>query len=333
MKPRTMQQLLIAGLIVLFTMVFGTVGYIVIEGWTLSDAFYMTILSISTTGFREVNPLSEAGKILTIFVIIVGLVSLAYFGGRLVQTIIENYLLRRRRRMDAKLRRLKNHYIVCGFGRMGRNICQDLLEANVRFVVIEKDQAYTQQLEDAGYLYVLGDAASDEILMKAGIQQANGLIAVVSSDAENIYTTLSAKSLNPNIKVVARALQDESESKLKKAGADRVIKPYELVGHRMAQLVLRPGIEEFIDTVVRRGGKSIMMEEIAVEPASCLVGQSLRDSPIRKELNIIIVVIHRADGELIYNPSPDVRIEPRDRMIAIGDRVQLEQFAGLCTEC
>ena len=333
MKPRTMQQLLVAGLIVLFTMVFGTVGYIVIEGWSFSDAFYMTILSISTTGFQEVHPLSEAGKILTVIVIIVGLVSLAYFGGRLVQVLIENYLLRRRRRMDAKLRRLKNHYIVCGFGRMGRNICQDLLEANERFVVIEKDQAYTQQLEDAGYLYVLGDAASDETLMKAGIQQANGLIAVVSSDAENIYTTLSAKSLNPNIKVVARALQDESEPKLKKAGADRVIKPYELVGHRMAQLVLRPGIEEFIDTVVRRGGKSIMMEEIAVEPASCLVGQSLRESPIRKDLNIIIVVIHRADGELIYNPSPDVHIEAKDRMIAIGDRDQLEHFASLCTEC
>ncbi len=333
MKPRAMQQLLVAGLIVLFTMLFGTVGYIVIEGWSFSDAFYMTILSISTTGFQEVHPLSEAGKILTIIVIIVGLVSLAYFGGRLVQVLIENYLLRRRRRMDAKLRRLKNHYIVCGFGRMGRNICQDLLEADERFVVIEKDQAYTQQLEDAGYLYVLGDAASDEILTKAGIQQANGLIAVVSSDAENIYTTLSAKSLNPNIKVVARALQDESEPKLKKAGADRVIKPYELVGHRMAQLVLRPGIEEFIDTVVRRGGKSIMMEEIAVEPASCLVGQSLRESPIRKELNIIIVVIHRADGELIYNPAPDVHIEAQDRMIAIGDREQLEQFASLCTEC
>jgi voltage-gated potassium channel len=313
-------------------MVLGTLGYILIEGWNFSDAFYMTILSISTTGFQEVHPLSESGQLLTVFIIIMGLGALAYFVGRLVQVVIENYLMRRRR-MEAKLRRLKNHYIVCGFGRMGRNICEDLTEAGEKFVVIEQDQNRLPALDELGYLYVTGDAASDESLLKAGIQNANGLIAVVSSDAENIYTTLSAKSLNPNITVVARALQDESESKLKKAGADRVIKPYELVGHRMAQLVLRPGIEEFIDTVVRRGGKSIMMEEISVEQTSCLVGQSLRESPIRKELNIIIVVIHREDGELIYNPPSDVRIKAQDRMIAIGDRKQLERFASLCTEC
>jgi voltage-gated potassium channel len=332
MKSRTIQQLLIAGFLVLFTTVLGTVGYMLIEGWNFSDAFYMTVISVSTTGFREIHPLSEAGKLLTVVIIVLGLVSLVYFAGRLAQVLIENYLLRRRR-MDAKLRRLRHHYIVCGFGRMGRHICDDLTEAGEQFVVIEKEPEYLNLLDESGYLYIIGDAASDESLLKAGILNADGLISVVSTDAENIYTTLSAKSLNPDIKVVSRALQDESEPKLKKAGADRVIKPYELVGHRMAQLVLRPGIEEFIDTVVRSGGKSIMMEEIAVEPASCLVGQTLRDSPIRTELNIIIVVIHRDDGELIYNPPSDVAIAARDRMIAIGDREQLQNFAELCARC
>lgn len=331
MRSRTVQQLLVAGLFVLFTMVLGTVGYVFIEGWSIADAFYMTVLSISTTGFREVHPLSDAGKLLTVFIIILGLFSLAYVAGRLAQVIVENYL-QRRRRMDAQLKRLRNHYIVCGFGRMGRNICQDLTEARERFVVIEKDPSRIEMIEEQGYLYVMGDAALDETLLKANINHANGLISVVSSDAENIYTTLSAKTLNPDITVVARALQDDSEPKLKKAGADRVIKPYELVGHRMAQLVLRPGIEEFIDTVVRQGGQSIMMEEIELEGESPLVGQTLRESPIRKDLNIIIVVIHRESGELIYNPAPDVRIQAWDRMIAIGDRTQLQHLANLCVK-
>jgi voltage-gated potassium channel len=179
-------------------------------------------------------------------------------------------------------------------------------------------------------LYVQGDATNDEALLRAGIEHAKGLITVVSSDPENVYTTLSAKTLNPNVFVVSRALQDETESKLRKAGADRVIKPYEHVGQRMAQLLLRPGIVEFMDTVAHEAGKDIKMEEIIISDESQLVGRSLLDSPIRNELNIIIVVIHRQDGELIYNPSSTVELRAGDHMIAVGDRDNLRRLAEFC---
>jgi voltage-gated potassium channel len=179
-------------------------------------------------------------------------------------------------------------------------------------------------------MYVLGDATNDETLIRAGIEQAKGLITVVSSDPENVYTTLSAKTLNPNVFVVARALQDETESKLHKAGADRVIKPYEHVGQRMAQLLLRPGIVEFMDTVAHEAGRDIKMEEIRISEDSELVGRSLRDSPIRHELNIIIIGIHRDNGELIYNPASTVELHAGDQMIAVGDRDNLKRLAEFC---
>lgn len=324
-----MHHLVIAGLIVFTTIVLGTVGYILIEGWGLIDAFYMTILSVSTTGFREVQPLSDAGKLLTVIIIIAGLLAIAHFAGRAAQLLIERYILRRRG-MDRQIRRLRNHYIVCGYGRMGRHVCSELQGENANYVVVEKDETLTEKLDAAGVMYVHGDATNDETLIRAGIEHAKGLITVVSSDPENVYTTLSAKTLNPDVFVVARALQDETESKLRKAGAERVIKPYEHVGQRMAQLLLRPGIVEFMDTVAHEAGKDIKMEEIIVSSNSELVGKSLLDSPIRKELNIIIVVIHRADGELIYNPSSTVELNEGDRMIAVGDKDNLRRLAEFC---
>jgi voltage-gated potassium channel len=232
--------------------------------------------------------------------------------------------------MDRQIRRLRNHYVVCGYGRMGRHVCSELDAEGADYVVVEKDASITERLAEDAVLYVAGDATSDEALIRAGIEHARGLITVVSSDPENVYTTLSAKTLNGKVFVVARALQDETESKLRKAGADRVIKPYEHVGQRMAQLLLRPGIVEFMDTVAHEAGKDIKMEEITISEGSELVGGSLLDSPIRNELNIIIVVIHRADGELIYNPSSTVELRAGDRMIAVGDRENLRRLAEFC---
>jgi voltage-gated potassium channel len=329
MRDRSLHQFVVAGIIVLATVILGTLGYIIIEGWSFTDAFYMTILSVSTTGFREVHPLSNAGKILTVGIIIAGVLSIAYFAGRAAQLLIERYILRRRA-MDRQIRRLRNHYIVCGYGRMGRHVCTELEGERAQYVVVEKDESLVERLDQAGVMYVHGDATNDEALIRAGIEHAKGLITVVSSDPENVYTTLSAKTLNAGVFVVARALQDETESKLRKAGADRVIKPYEHVGQRMAQLLLRPGIVEFMDTVAHEAGKDIKMEEIIISDNSELVGRSLLDSPIRKELNIIIVVIHRADGELIYNPSSTVELRADDRMIAVGDRENLRWLAEYC---
>ncbi len=326
---RSARQLGLAILILLFTILVGTAGFVLIEGWSVGDAFYMTIISLTTTGFREVRPLSSAGRALTVFVIIAGLASLAYVGGRVLQLALELYLTGRRR-MERQIQRLRDHVILCGFGRMGRHIANDLAEAGVPFVVIESDPQMDAALEDSGFLYIIGDASSDDVLRKAGVERAKGLIAVVSSDAESVYTTLTAKSFNPEITVVARAVSDESEPKLRIAGADRVIKPYELVGRRIAQLVIRPAMVEFVDTIARSTTGEITMEEITVTGESSLVGVALRDTTIRSRLNVIIVAIRREGQDLIYNPGPDAKVERADRLVAIGRREQLRELSRLC---
>ena len=301
---RSAKQLGFALLVLFLTVSLGTVGYTVIEGWTVGDAVYMTVISLTTTGFGEVRPLSPAGRALTVFVIVSGIASLAYVGGRILQLAVELYLLRRGR-MDRQIQRLRNHVILCGYGRMGRHIASDLAEAKVPFIVLESDPESAPSLEEHGYLYIIGDASSDELLKAAGVERARGLIAVVSSDAENVYTTLTAKSINPEITIVARALTDESAPKLRTAGADRAIKPYELVGRRIAQLVIRPAMVEFVDTIARSNSGEITMEEITV-------------------------AIRRGTSELIYNPGPDEKVQIADRLVAIGRREQLSELSVLC---
>lgn len=326
---RSAKQLGLAVLILILTIVIGTVGYIVIEGWSFSDAAYMTIISLTTTGFTEVRPLSDAGRGLTAFVIVSGIASLAYVGGRVLQLAVELYLMRRGR-MDRQIQRLRGHVILCGYGRMGSHIASDLAEARVPFVVLESNVEIAPSLEQLEYLHIIGDASSDSLLKAAGVERARGLIAVVSSDAENVYTTLTAKAINPEITIVARALTDESAPKLRAAGADRVIKPYEMVGRRIAQLVIRPAMVEFVDTIARSNSGEITMEEITVSSDSTLVGVRLRDTDIRSRLNVIIVAIRRGEENLIYNPGPETPFEVGDRLVAIGGREQLAELSVLC---
>ncbi len=326
---RSAKQLGFAVLLLLITMFVGTAGYVMIEGWSIGDAFYMTVISLTTTGFQEIRPLSPAGRGLTVFVIISGIASLAYVGGRLLQLAVELYLLRRGR-MDREIQRLKNHVILCGYGRMGRHIASDLAEAHVPFVVLESDPDMASVLEEHGHLHIIGDASSDDLLKSAGVERAKGLIAVVSSDAENVYTTLTAKSINPAVTIVARALTDESAPKLKTAGADRVIKPYEMVGRRIAQLVIRPAMVEFVDTIARSNSGEITMEEMTISRDSSLIGVALRDTPIRSRLNVIIVAIRRGEEGLVYNPGPDAHFEVGDRLVAIGRSEQLAELSELC---
>ncbi len=323
-------QFALAAGFLLSVFVAGTVGYMLIEGWSLSDSVYMTVIALTTTGFAEVRPLSDAGRLLTIGLIVGGISSIAYLGGRTVQLLVESYLLRRRR-MNKNIAQLNKHTIVCGFGRMGRHLCQELADEKASFVVIDNNPEMTEQLEASGYLYLIGDASSDETLQHARIEAASSLIAVVSSDAENVFTTLTARSLSKELFIVTRAISEESAPKLRTAGADRVIKPYELVGHRLAQLVLRPGIVEYMETVARIGGREINIEEIHIAEGSPLAGQTLLESPLRRDLNIIVVAIHKSKGELVYNPASHMRIEAGDRLMAIGEQSGLEQLTTLCT--
>ncbi|MFQ5585182.1 MAG: potassium channel family protein, partial [Calditrichia bacterium] len=254
---------------------------------------------------------------------------LLLLGGRVVQLLIETQILRRRR-MSKKLEALRNHYIVCGFGRVGKRICEELYAAKMPFLVIEKDAEKIERIIERNYLFIHGDATIDEILLQAGLQRAKGLIATLATDAENVFATLSAKNLNPQIFIVARAVLEETESKLLKAGADRVVKTAELGAMRMTNLLLRPAVVDFVDLVAFRKGPELSMEEITVRKNSPLKGIALDETPIRKDLNIIIIAIFRQGAEFIYNPSSSTKIMDGDRLIAIGKPENLVKLEELC---
>lgn len=325
----SLRQLTNALILMALVVLAGTVGYVVIEGWPPLDAFYMTIISITTTGFAETRPLSPAGRIFTVMLIVMGVTGLAVVGGRAAQLFIEAHFLGRHR-VSRKIRSLDNHYIVCGYGRLGRNICADLSDSGRAFVVVEVDPDKVSELREKGMLFVEGNATQDDNLQLAGIQRAKGLVAVLPTDAENVYVTLSAKVLNPKVFVVTRAIDEETEKKLQRAGADRVVKPYEIGANRMVNLLLRPGIVDFIDLVARKQGVDLKLEEVVVEAGSSLCDQTLASSGLRQNLNIIVVAIFRRDGELLYNPSADTGIAAGDRLIAIGQADRLQKLAQLC---
>jgi voltage-gated potassium channel len=325
MVDQTIHQIKIASLLLVSVIVFGSIGYMVVEGWPFFDSLYMTIISITTTGYKEVHPLTMPGQMLTLFVIILGVVTIAYLGGRVAQLFIETYVFRRRR-MTKKLDALKDHYIICGFGRMGKKICAELDTNKADFVVIEKDAAEIENLKSTNYLYLEGDATEDEILGQAGIKKARGLVAVLHSEADNVFTTLSARVANPKAFIVARAVEEENESKLIKAGANRVVKPYEIGGYRMAQVLLRPGVVDFIDIIARERRIDLSIEEIEVSSKSALVGKTLAESPIRNKLNIIIVAISTPDGKVIYNPQSKELIQQNAKLIVIGEEKNIAQL-------
>ena len=324
-------QLKIALAMLLGVIAFGSLGYMIIEGWNLLDSVYMTIISITTTGYREVYPLSQLGKMFTLLIIILGVVTIAYAGGRLAQLFVESYLFRRRK-MVKQLSTLENHYIICGYGRMGKKICQELQENNASFVVVEKDPAEIENLRTRDYLFVEGDATDDDILTQAGIKKAKGMVAVLHTEAENVFTTLSSRALHPKIFIVARAVEEETESKLLKAGANRVVKPYEIGGHRMTQVLLRPGVVDFIDIIAREKRIDLHIEEIEVKDGSILVGQTLAQSPIRNKLNIIIVAIFQADGKVTYNPQSNTVIQKDNKLIVIGEEKNIQQLITMATK-
>lgn len=327
---RTIHQLKFAFLSIFVVFLFGVFGYMLVEGWGFFDAIYMTIISITTTGYKEVHPLSNLGKLLTIFVIVFGVVAIAYTAGRVAQMFVEVYIFRRRR-MEKKLTLLKDHYIICGFGRMGKKICQELLDNQATFVVIEKDHIEIENLHELDYLYIEGDATDDDILNQAAINRAKGLVAVLPTEAENVFATLSARVLNPKIFIVSRAVEDVTESKLLKAGANRVVKPYEIGGHRMSQVLLRPGVVDFIDIIARERRFDLRIEEVQVEVGSSLVGQTLAESPIRNKLNIIIVAIFPTDSKVIYNPKSSTAIQADSRLIVIGEEKSINELIKMAS--
>lgn len=302
----------------------GTLGYVFLEGWDLFDAFYMTIITLTTVGFGEVHPLSRIGRMFTVALIVGGVGTVFYALSTAAKFMLEGEFeeIFGRKRLEKKIKELRDHFIVCGFGRMGRIICRELGEKKIPFVVIEKMP--DKLLDGQDVLLVEGDATRDEILKEVGIKRAKGLISVLPTDAENLYVVLSARGLNPNLTIVARAGDEGSEQKLMRAGADRVVSPYHIGGLRIAHTVLKPAVVDFIEFATKSGNIDLQMEEITIKENSGLVGLTLDECGIGRDLGIIVVAIKQGSGEMRFNPTYKTAIQAGDTLIALGEISKLK---------
>lgn len=325
------RRLSLAILLVLVILLFGTIGYWLIEGWSIFNAFYMTVITISTVGFGEVDPLSMTGRLLTLFLIIAGVGTIIFALSTLIEFLVEGHFtgLVGRKRMEKKIEKLRGHYIVCGFGRVGEQIAKELLRANVPVVVIDVNPDKLTKCRQEGLLHIAGDASEDEVLETAGVKRAKGLIAVVDNDADNIFVTLSAKGLNHQIFVVARAELEGSEPKLKKAGADRVVSPIAIGGRRMAALLLKPLVCDYLDVVAHGEDIEFQLEESELGQKSALVDMSIKDAGVRDKTGVLIMAIKKTSGEIVTNPSSSERIQVGDRLVVMGTKEQLAEWHDL----
>jgi len=306
----------------------GTFGYHFIEGWSYFDALYMTAITLTTVGYNEVHPLSHAGRWFTIFLCLGGVFILFFTATEVIRAIISGEVrdIMGRQQMERSLALLRNHLIVCGYGRMGRLVCQEFSKEKLPFVIIDR---HSEVLADFNLPHghpLHGDATSDEILKKAGIDRARALVTVAASDADNLYITMSARLLNENLFIVARVEEAGSEQKLTRAGASRVVSPYQIGGTRVAHAVLRPTVVDFIELATKTEHSRLQIEETKVSEKSSLAGSTLQYSRLRQDLGVIIVAIKKTSGHMVFNPSHDAPLEAGDILIAIGDREHLDRL-------
>jgi len=309
---------------------FGTAGYRVLEKWDFLDSLYMTIITLTTVGFKEVHDLSENGKIFTITLIVGGVGTMLYVLRIGAQLILEGELqeIYGRKRLEKRLKELKDHYIVCGYGRMGKIIARELRHEDLDFIVIEKNHT---ALDEEDLLIIEGDATRDDLLKKAGIEKAKCLISVLPTDAENLYVVLSARGLNPDLLIVARAGEEGSEQKLLRAGADRAVSPYYIGGLRIAHTVLKPAVVDFIEFATKSGNIDLQIKEINISEGSELVDQTLDHSGIGRDLGIIVVAIKQAGGEMKFNPTFRTVMEAGNTLIAVGETTKLKKLEEMAT--
>ena len=326
----------VRGLVMLVgILILGTSGYVAIEGWEIIDAVYMTVITITTVGFREVRDVSEAGRIFTLIIIFMGMGIMAYTLGMVAQVMVDFQVrsIFGRRKLGSKIKSLKNHYIVCGYGRIGRIIAQELKENGIPLLVIDNNPESKQALDSNEIPYIIDDATSEDILLEAGIERAKGLVAVVLSDADNLFITMSGRVLNPELFILARTDEDHARRKLLRAGANHVVMPYRIGGQKMAHTIIRPAVTEFLEFTVDDQDMDLKMEELLVGEKSRLDGVTLAESSIRQEMNIIIVAIRKKDGGMKFNPSSESRIEMGDTLIALGHSNDLGRLSSILSGC
>ena len=333
-----MMQKRLATVIILFFIVIlvGMTGYKIIEGWSLGEALYMTFITISTVGFQEVKPLSAVGRIFTIVLIISGIVVIATGANFIFASIIEGTFgeVFRRQGMKNKLEKTKNHFIICGLGAVGADIIDEFIRASETFILIDRERETLERFnqEHPDLLYIAGDATHEDILKQAGIERAKGIIAALGSDADNLYICLTARSLNPDLRVISRAIETASIDKLKKAGADYVFSPEMIGGIHLAAAALRPTVMSFLDTILRGQKFNLLLDEILVKEDSVIAGKTLKEAEISKNIGIIIPAIRsKGTATLNFNPSSDSIINSGDTLIGFGTVEQLKQLRKLCS--
>jgi voltage-gated potassium channel len=311
----------------------GTVGFVVIEQYSWFDAFYMTLITVSTVGYAEVHPLSHAGRIFNSFLIFFGVTIMLLAVGGMTQVIIELELNQyfEKRRSKKMIDNLHDHYIVCGFGRVGRGAAAELRRGGAPFLIVDNNEDRVEAAIHAGMLAVLADATSDETLRDAGVLRAKGLIATLQSDADNLFVILSAKALKPTLLVSTRIATEQTENKMRLAGADYVFAPYDMTGNRMAQVMLKPHVFQFIDFTTKSIGLNVGIEQLRVPQSSGLASKSLEELQIRKELGVIVLAIRKSDGQMLFNPPADAAIDGGDYLIVMGEAANLRRLEQVLT--
>src|SRR5689334_17231974 len=328
---RLTRRFLFIAVAVLATLTIGTVGFTLIDGYPPFDAFYMTLTTMTTVGYMEIHPLSRAGRMFNSFLIFFGVSTIFIAIGAMTQTIIELELgdVSGKRRNKRMIEKLKDHFIICGFGRVGRGAAAELHHAGVPFVVVDINPERVERAMMAGMLAANADSTRDETLHQVGIERARGLVAALATDADNLFVLLSAKGLNPRIYVAARAAEEGAEEKMRRAGADAVFAPYAITGHRLAQALLRPHVVQFLDFTTKDIGEDIAIEQVRVAESSEMVSRTIKDMQLRKEVGVIVMAIRKGDGRMMFNPPAETAVEGGDFLIVMGRPENLRALESL----
>jgi len=322
------REILFASLFLVLWLVIGTFGYAIIEDWTLMDGLYMTFITLTTIDFGEVKTLSTVGRVFTIFIAIVGIGSVAFVAARSAQLLLAGQVLRQRQ-IARRIKHMHDHYIICGFGRIGRRVAEDLQHAGKTFVVIDLDEERIAALQEAGVPAILGDAEDEKTLRKAGIEQAQGLITLLHEDSHNVFVTLVARELNPELFILARTNETKNRRRLLQAGAHKVIAPSDVGADRMAQVILRPNVDRVMAQVLKASSLHLQMDEVKVETDAPLAGKSLGESQFRQQFDVVVIaIIKGASGEMAFNPDPNHQIEAGDILIVLGSQEMISRLAS-----
>jgi voltage-gated potassium channel len=328
---RLARRLLFIALTIAATLLIGTVGFVLIERYPPFDAFYMTLITMTTVGYAEVHPLSQAGRVFNSFLIIFGVTTIFIAVGAMTQTIVELEIgdVLGKRRNKRMIEKLKDHFIICGFGRVGRGAAAELRHAGSPFVVVDSSPERADMALQAGMLALVADATRDEVLCAAGVERARGLVAALATDADNLFVLLSAKGLNPKLYVATRAAEEGAEEKMRRAGADAVYAPYAITGHRLAQSLLQPHVVQFLDFTTNDIGMDMAIEQVRVAETSEVVSRTIKELQIRRDVGVIVMAVRKREGHMIFNPPADTAVEGGDYLIVMGRQESLRTLETL----